>query len=82
MLEFIQTIGQILPINILLSGDNAIVIAMASRNLPEHLPGTRYSLGNVRRNRTSDSLCIYYDLPAAASFYPINRRMSPIVCSI
>ncbi len=28
---------KILIINILLSGDNAIVIAMASRNLPEHL---------------------------------------------
>lgn len=28
---------KILLINILLSGDNAIVIAMASRNLPEHL---------------------------------------------
>ncbi len=39
MLEFIQIVGQILLINILLSGDNAIVIAMASRNLPEHLQG-------------------------------------------
>lgn len=36
-MEFIEIVVQILLINILLSADNAIVIAMASRNLPEHL---------------------------------------------
>ncbi|RLL43734.1 TerC family protein [Oceanobacillus piezotolerans] len=36
-MELIEHMLQILLINILLSGDNAIVIAMASRNLPEHL---------------------------------------------
>ena len=38
-MEIIEPIVQILFINLLLSGDNAIVIAMASRNLPEHLQG-------------------------------------------
>jgi len=36
-LELMEPLLKILLINILLSGDNAIVIAMASRNLPEHL---------------------------------------------
>lgn len=30
-------LGEILLVNIILSGDNAVVIAMASRNLPDHL---------------------------------------------
>ncbi|GLO67866.1 TerC family protein [Oceanobacillus kimchii] len=36
-MELIEIVIQILLINILLSADNAIVIAMASRNLPTHL---------------------------------------------
>ncbi|SHG90898.1 YjbE family putative metal transport protein [Ornithinibacillus halophilus] len=36
-MEFIETLLKILLINLILSGDNAVVIAMASRNLPEHL---------------------------------------------
>lgn len=36
-MELLEPMLKILIINILLSGDNAIVIAMASRNLPEHL---------------------------------------------
>ncbi|MFN5235223.1 MAG: TerC family protein, partial [Burkholderiaceae bacterium] len=42
MLEFFQhlnwvVVGQIILIDILLGGDNAIVIALACRHLPEHL---------------------------------------------
>ncbi|RKQ32713.1 TerC family protein [Oceanobacillus halophilus] len=36
-MDFIQPILEILLINILLSGDNALVIAMASRNLPKDI---------------------------------------------
>ncbi|WP_339226146.1 TerC family protein [Oceanobacillus sp. FSL K6-2867] len=36
-MELLEPMLKILLINILLSGDNAIVIAMASRNLPAHL---------------------------------------------
>jgi YjbE family integral membrane protein len=37
MLENLLLLGEILLVNIILSGDNAVVIAMASRNLPEKL---------------------------------------------
>ncbi|WP_100011778.1 YjbE family putative metal transport protein [Lentibacillus sediminis] len=36
-MEWIEILTKILVINLILSGDNAVVIAMASRNLPEHL---------------------------------------------
>lgn len=38
---------EILLINIVLSGDNAVVIAMASRNLPEHLRNRAIWMGTV-----------------------------------
>jgi len=44
-MELIEPMVQILLINILLSGDNAIVIAMASRNLPDHLQGKAIQWG-------------------------------------
>jgi len=44
-MELIEPMVQILFINIMLSGDNAIVIAMASRNLPEHLQGKAIKWG-------------------------------------
>lgn len=34
-MDSIVLLGQILMINLVLSGDNAMVIAMASKNLPE-----------------------------------------------
>jgi YjbE family integral membrane protein len=37
MMENLLLLLEILLVNIVLSGDNAVVIAMASRNLPEHL---------------------------------------------
>lgn len=36
MLEWLLLFSQILIINVVLSGDNAVVIAMASRRLPDH----------------------------------------------
>jgi YjbE family integral membrane protein len=35
--EFIAALAQIMLVNVVLSGDNAIVIALAARNLPAHL---------------------------------------------
>ncbi|WP_068677535.1 TerC family protein [Oceanobacillus sp. Castelsardo] len=46
-MEFIQPILEILFINILLSGDNALVIAMASRNLPNDLQGKAIQWGTL-----------------------------------
>ncbi|MED4475258.1 YjbE family putative metal transport protein [Oceanobacillus caeni] len=46
-MEFIQPILEILFINILLSGDNALVIAMASRNLPKELQGRAIQWGTL-----------------------------------
>jgi YjbE family integral membrane protein len=37
LLENLLLLAEILLVNIVLSGDNAVVIAMASRNLPDHL---------------------------------------------
>jgi YjbE family integral membrane protein len=37
MIEFIWALAAIILIDIVLGGENALVIAMASRNLPEHL---------------------------------------------
>jgi len=37
MWENLVLLGEILVVNIVLSGDNAVVIAMASRNLPDHM---------------------------------------------
>jgi YjbE family integral membrane protein len=34
--DFMVMLGSVILINIVLSGDNAVVIALASRNLPEH----------------------------------------------
>ncbi|MFC5404034.1 TerC family protein [Cohnella soli] len=45
MLENFLLLIEILLINIVLSGDNAVVIALASRNLPERLRGRAVWLG-------------------------------------
>lgn len=37
MFEFLWALGAIILIDVVLGGENALVIAMASRNLPEHL---------------------------------------------
>jgi YjbE family integral membrane protein len=37
MIEFLWALGAIILIDIVLGGENALVIAMASKNLPEHL---------------------------------------------
>ncbi|MEN2766963.1 TerC family protein [Ornithinibacillus xuwenensis] len=46
-MEFIEPLIKILLINIILSGDNAVVIAMASRNLPGHLKKKAIIWGTV-----------------------------------
>jgi YjbE family integral membrane protein len=47
MLESALLLLEILLVNIVLSGDNAVVIAMASRNLPENLRNRAIWLGAV-----------------------------------
>ena len=37
MIEFLWALGAIILIDVVLGGENALVIAMASKNLPEHL---------------------------------------------
>ncbi|WP_239613562.1 TerC family protein [Cohnella mopanensis] len=47
MLENLILLVEILLVNIVLSGDNAVVIALASRNLPEHLRNRAIWLGAI-----------------------------------
>ncbi|WP_245604706.1 YjbE family putative metal transport protein [Paucisalibacillus globulus] len=46
-MEFIEPFVKILIINLILSGDNAVVIAMASRNLPSNLKSKAIIWGTV-----------------------------------
>ena len=53
-------VAQIIMIDILLGGDNAVVIALACRNLDPHQRRQGILLGGVRRNRFAcgaDHLC-------------------------
>ncbi|MBB5325553.1 YjbE family integral membrane protein [Anoxybacillus tepidamans] len=45
--EYITSIFLIIGIDLILGGDNAVVIAMASRNLPEHKRNTAIILGTT-----------------------------------
>lgn len=47
MIENLLLLLEILLVNIVLSGDNAVVIALASRNLPEHLRNRAIWLGAI-----------------------------------
>ncbi|MBA2874933.1 TerC family protein [Thermaerobacillus caldiproteolyticus] len=47
MNEYITSILLIISIDIILGGDNAVVIALASRNLPEHKRNTAIVLGTT-----------------------------------
>jgi len=44
---FWVALGKIIWVNILLSGDNAVVIALAARNLPDHQRGKAVMLGSA-----------------------------------
>ncbi|WP_052345856.1 YjbE family putative metal transport protein [Paucisalibacillus sp. EB02] len=46
-MEFVEPFVKILMINLILSGDNAVVIAMASRNLPSNLKKKAIAWGTV-----------------------------------
>lgn len=46
-MEFVEPFVKILLINLILSGDNAVVIAMASRNLPSNLKNKAIVWGTV-----------------------------------
>lgn len=45
--EFLVALGQIIVINLVLAGDNAVVIALAARNLPDALQRRAIVLGTV-----------------------------------
>jgi predicted tellurium resistance membrane protein TerC len=47
--NFWLAVGQIIMIDILLGGDNAVVIALACRQLPAHLRLQRHTVGNCWR---------------------------------
>ncbi len=49
--EFWLAVGQIVMIDILLGGDNAVVIALACRNLPPELRRRGILWGTGRRHR-------------------------------
>ena len=51
--QFWVAVVQIIVIDILLSGDNAVVIALACRNLPPDLRRTGHLLGRGRRHRAA-----------------------------
>lgn len=72
-LELLEPMLKILIINILLSGDNAIVIAMASRNLPEHLQKELLD-GDIRCNCITYIICLFNDQPTAITLYSVNWR--------
>src|SRR5476649_2790288 len=47
VLQFISSFATIVVINLMLSGDNAIVIALAARNLPPRLQGRAIVFGTI-----------------------------------
>ena len=58
--DFWLAVGQIIMIDILLGGDNAVVIALACRKLPPVATQDGHHLGHPRRDRAArhpDLLC-------------------------
>ena len=47
--QFLSALLAIVVIDLVLAGDNAIVIALAARALPPHLQQARHRLGRGRR---------------------------------
>lgn len=71
--EFLVALSSILFLNLILSGDNAVIIAMASKNLPKarekgHLLGQR----GCRGFKSDSNLYCRYD--AHDSLSSISRR--------
>ena len=54
--EFWPALGQIMLINLILSGDNAVVIALACRGLPPSQRKWGIILGALRRHRHAHRL--------------------------
>src|SRR5262245_17896512 len=46
-MEFLSALGAIIVIDLVLAGDNAIVIALAARNVPQHLQRRAIVWGTV-----------------------------------
>ncbi len=53
-LEFLTSVLMIVGIDVVLGGDNAIVIALASRNLPESKRNKAILIGTLFSNRTKN----------------------------
>jgi len=47
VLQFLSSFAAIVVINLMLSGDNAIVIALAARNVPQRLQGRAIAFGTI-----------------------------------
>ena len=58
---------EIIVINILLSGDNAVVIALACRNLPPSQRTLGHLLGRDRRDPAADRPDVFRRQPAQAA---------------
>ena len=65
---------EIIVINILLSGDNAVVIALACRNLPPKQRRLGHLLGRDRRRRAADHPHVLRGAAAAAAVPAARRR--------
>ena len=62
-LEFLTSVLMIVGIDVVLGGDNAIVIALASRNLPESKRNKailiRYSFSDCTKNHPYYTSCLF-----------------------
>ena len=65
---------EIIVINILLSGDNAVVIALACRNLPRKQRKAGHFLGRGRRRRAADHPHVLRGAAAAVAVPAAGRR--------
>ena len=68
---FWVTLGQIIMINIVLSGDNAVVIAMASRVAAADAAEAGHPFRQLRRDRAAHRPDVLRGLPAALPYLKI-----------
>jgi hypothetical protein len=77
-MQFLSALLAIIVIDLVLAGDNAIVIALAARNVPKHLQkraicGARWARSSCApRSRSSSSRC-------SRSRAAVRRRAAPVV---
>ena len=77
--QFLVSLLQVIWIDILLSGDNAVVIALACRSLPAHQRRTGILLGAGTAVGLRIALRSRDQLPARRSLLAGDRRRSPVL---